>query len=251
MTDSSVFSIITVTFNAELVLEKTIRSIIEQTAFDQVEFIIIDGNSTDGTINIIRRFEPFINTCISEPDLGLYDAMNKGLSLATGEYVWFMNAGDEIYSKDVLLNVIKNCPPNADIYFGETEEMTEGGKTIGMRRLRTPEKLNWKSFRKGMLVCHQSIIIRRCIASKYDLKYDIAADIEWVITALRKSKTIVNTHQILSRFAKGGTSGKHIKKALNERFSIMKKHYGMITTVFNHIPIGIKFMWFLAKNKRF
>ncbi len=246
-----VFSIITVTYNAEKVLEKTISSILSQTAAAHIEYIIVDGASKDGTVDIIKKYEARVNHWISKPDSGLYDAMNKGLKMATGDYVWFINAGDEIFDSTVLQNLISNCEPNADVYFGETEEMTEDGQTIGMRRLKTPEKLTWKSFKKGMLVCHQSIIVKRTVAGSYNLDFKIAADIEWVIASLKSSKKIVNTHLILSRFAKGGTSGKHIKKALKERFSIMTDHYGIVSTVYNHIPIGVKFFWFLARNKRF
>ena len=177
--------------------------------------------------------------------------MNKAIDLATGKFLWFINAGDEIFDNTIVEQVLKQDIGKVDVFFGETEEMTESGDTIGMRRLKTPKKLDWKSFKQGMLVCHQSIIVRREIAEKYQLKYKIAADIEWVIAALKKSRNVVNTHLTLSRFAKGGTSGKHIKKALRERFSIMSDHYGLISTVYNHIPIGIKFFWFLARNKRF
>lgn len=248
---SKIISIITVTYNAEKVLEKTIQSIVGQTAFDKVEYIVVDGNSKDSTIDIINRYSSSIDKWISESDKGLYDAMNKGIDLATGKYLWFINAGDEIFDSSIVQKIIDLCPSDPDIFFGETEEMTESGDTIGMRRLSTPENLTWKSFKKGMLVCHQSIIVKRKLADKYQQKFKIAADIEWVIAALKKSKNTLNTHLILSRFAKGGTSGKHIKKALRERFSIMVDHYGLVSTVYNHIPIGIKFFWFLARNKRF
>ncbi len=249
--DKPLFSIITVTWNAEAVLEKTIQSIISQTAFKHIEYIIVDGGSKDRTTDIIRQYEGSIAKWVSERDNGLYDAMNKAIGMASGDYVWFINAGDEIYAKDTVEELLKNNPANADIYYGETEEMTEEGNLIGMRRLEAPEVLTYKSFKRGMLVCHQSIIVKRSIAGNYNLDYRISADQDWVISALKKSKVIANTHQILSRFAKGGLSGKNIKKALLERFNIHVKHYGMISTVLNHIPIAINFFWYLARNRRF
>lgn len=243
-------SIITVTYNAEKVLEKTILSIVNQTAFQNIEYIIIDGSSKDNTLALIKKYETKISKWISEPDKGIYDAMNKGLKLATGDFVWFINAGDEIFEPDTLEKILL-LSPNADIYYGETLEMTEAGTPIGMRRLKAPKKLSWKSFQRGMLVCHQSILVKRSKANPYNLNYKIAADIEWVISALKQSHQIVNTHLILSKFAKGGTSGNNIKKALKERFQIMIQHYGLIKTIINHLIIVINFLWYLIFNRRF
>ncbi len=243
-------SIITVTYNASKTLEKTILSVIGQTAFNHIEYIIVDGASKDGTLDIIGKYEDKVSTWISEPDKGLYDAMNKGLKMAKGDYLWFMNAGDEIFEPDALEKILK-LQPNADVYYGETLEMTEDGDDIGMRRLQAPEKLNWLSFQRGMLVCHQSILVKRSIADTYDLQYRLAADIDWVIKALKKSNTIVNTHQTLARFAKGGVSGQNIKKGLKERFRLMIHHYGWLRTCLNHFVIAIKFFWFYLRNKRF
>ena len=122
------FSIITVTYNAAAVLEDTIQSIITQT-YKNVEYIIVDGASTDGTLKIIERYRPHIHTVISEKDNGLYDAMNKGLALATGDYVCFLNAGDCLHEDDTLQNMVhsvieaecmhtENDVP--DVIYGET-----------------------------------------------------------------------------------------------------------------------------------
>ncbi|MDR2147149.1 MAG: glycosyltransferase, partial [Tannerella sp.] len=92
MPNSPLFSIITVTYNAEKVLERTVLSVVNQT-YPHVEFIVIDGASKDGTVRIIRHFETGIRYWVSEADGGIYDAMNKGLKAASGDYVWFLNAG--------------------------------------------------------------------------------------------------------------------------------------------------------------
>ena len=99
------FSIITVTYNAEKVLEDTIQSVISQT-YHHIEYIIVDGASKDGTISIINRYRPHIHTVVSEPDKGLYDAMNKGIALASGDYLCFLNAGDCFHEDDTLQQMV-------------------------------------------------------------------------------------------------------------------------------------------------
>ena len=244
-------SIITVVYNGKKHLEKTILSIIEQTG-QNIEYIIIDGGSKDGTVDIIKKHQNKISKWISEPDKGIYDAMNKGLKLASGEYVWYMNAGDVIYSNDTLQQIAGiHQREHADVYYGETEETDENGKRIGMRRLKAPGTLTWENFSMGMVVCHQSILIKKELCSEYNLSYRISADIDWIINAVKKSSTIVNTHLILSKFQHGGLSRNNITRALKERFGIMTKHYGLVPTFFNHFIIGMKFLIFVLRNGRY
>ena len=163
---SPTFSIITVTYNVENVLQRTIDSIKNQSAFEHIEHIVVDGKSKDSTKDIILKNDVSISQWISETDKGLYDAMNKGIAMATGDYVWFINAGDELYENttvESLLNEAKSLP---DILYGETMEYTATGEELGMRRLSTPKSLDWKSFKMGMLVCHQSILIKRSLVSR-------------------------------------------------------------------------------------
>lgn len=156
-------SVITVVYNGATLIERTIQSVLLQT-YSNIEYLIIDGASTDGTLEKIQPYKSNINYFVSEPDSGIYDAMNKGLKAATGEYVWYMNAGDTIYNKDTLSSVFKNAT-DADIYYGDTEEVDIDGKKVRMRRMRYPENLSFKSFKMGMVVSHQSIIIKKEITS--------------------------------------------------------------------------------------
>ncbi|MFC2097906.1 glycosyltransferase family 2 protein [Bacteroidota bacterium] len=245
-----VVSIITVVYNSEKLIEKTINNIISQT-YKNIEYIIIDGASKDKTLDIIRKYEKQIAYWISEPDNGLYDAMNKGLNSATGDYVWFINSGDLIFDKDTLKNVFENEKSFADIYYGETMNVDDNYKKIGLRRLKAPENLTWKSFRNGMMVCHQSIIINRKITDNYDLQYKRSADYDWVLKALRKTDKIKNTKQILSRYMEGGVSRKTIPGSLKERFNIMTGNYGLLPTILTHVLISIKFFWYWARKGRF
>lgn len=249
MTRLPLISIITITYNAEETLERTILSIIAQN-YPAIEYIIIDGASTDGTCEIIRRYNQHITFWMSEPDNGLYDAMNKGLGKASGEYVWFINAGDEVFEPQTLQNIFKESP-YADIYYGDTVMTNLQGEVIGSRRLSPPEKLTWKSFRKGMLVSHQSFIAARKLVQPYNLKYRYSADFEWCLVALKNAHNITNTHTTLSRFLDGGITKKNIVPGLKERFRIMIQYYGLLTTLIMHFPIAIKFILFLLRNKRF
>jgi glycosyltransferase involved in cell wall biosynthesis len=243
-------SIITVVYNSEKLIERTIKSVINQ-SYTNIEYVIIDGKSNDKTLEIIRQYENKIALIISEPDKGLYDAMNKGLAKATGDFVCFLNSGDEIYSSTILneaFGMLKNVP---DIVYGETTIIDLNGNELGLRRLKAPEQLTWKSFKDGMLVCHQSIYVKRLLAEPYNLKYKISADYEWVLKALKKANTIHNTHLILTRFLDGGINKKNIRRGLTERLKVMIQYYGLFPTLINHIIIGVKFFWFWSKNKRF
>lgn len=243
-------SIITVCYNAEQLIERTIKSIAEQT-YKNIEYVIIDGASKDNTLTIADNYASKFNKMIivSEPDKGIYDAMNKGLQKATGEYVWFMNAGDCIYEPTTLEHIISKNHP--DVIYGDTMIVDESGKELGLRRLRPPKKLTWKSFRKGMLVCHQSILVKRSIAPDYDLQYKMVADIDWVIRVLKAAKTIKNTHRILSRFLEGGFSKQNERKSWTDRYDVMVNHYGYLQTWLFHIWIVIRRMVKKSNERKF
>lgn len=242
-------SIITVVYNGEKVLQRTIDSILNQN-FRDIEYIIIDGNSKDATKEIIEKNKNVISKWISEPDKGLYDAMNKGLRMASGDYVLFLNAGDQFY-ENTTLSKIFNFDPDADVYYGETMIVDESGREIGLRRLKAPEVLKWSSLINGMLVCHQSFIMCRKLAPEYDLRFKIAADYAWMLECLKRSRTIVNSHLIISRFLEGGLNKSNILTALKERFGVMAKHYGYLKTIGMHVLIGGRFCWYVIRKRRF
>ena len=236
------FSIITVTYNASPRLKRTIQSIISQ-SYPDIEYIIIDGNSTDGTLALIKKYQSAITRCISEPDKGLYDAMNKGLKIASGDYVWFINAGDRLYSETTVREIVDLLENGKlpDVIYGETEIIDKQGSSLGMRRLKAPENLSWKSFRMGMLVCHQSFLVKRSIAELYDLQYQFTADFDWCIRCLKKADTVFNTHLILSQFLEAGLSADNRKEALKERYRIMCENYGKFPTQIRHLWFALRF----------
>lgn len=232
-------SIVTVVYNGQQLIERTIKSIVNQT-YSNIEYIIIDGASTDNTLDIIKPYSSKITKIISEKDKGIYDAMNKGLQLATGEYILFINAGDELYSSTILTQIFSS-EINADAYYGNTTVTNENEVLIGDRRLAPPEHLTWKSLQRGMCVSHQSFIAKRSLCEEYNITYRIAADFDWVIRVLKKSEKVVNTRNYVSKFLEGGASQKRQIQGLKERFRIMVKHYGLFATLWNHLYILLRY----------
>ncbi|WP_131538387.1 glycosyltransferase family 2 protein [Pedobacter nototheniae] len=241
-------TVITIVYNNARDIERTIKSVLNQT-YKKIEYIVIDGASTDGTLEIIQKYTAQISKIVSEPDKGIYDAMNKGLALATGDYVLFMNSGDEIYD-DTTVEEVFDTEAGADIYYGETEMFNDNWESLGRRRHEAPENFDWTSFKFGMNISHQAIYIRRSILVPYDLKYKYSADIDWIIKAAKKASSIVNVHRYVAKYLVGGMSKKKHRESLKERFSIFTKYYGLIPNIFNHIIIAGNLAFYFLKHRR-
>ncbi len=236
------FSVITVCWNSLAELEGTVRSAFEQTHGD-LEFLVIDGASTDGTLDFLRAAEPtdprHVFAFFSQKDRGLYDAMNRGLRLATGDFVVFMNAGDRFFEKTTLEKVAqKALETGADALFGETILVEKDRRAVGtMSDLSTrklPKKLTAESLRRGMTVVHQSFYVRKSVAPFYDLRWRLCADIDWMIRCLQNSKKTARVDGILTAYLMDGMSKKRHRESLRERFEILKMHFGLASTLFNH-----------------
>lgn len=241
-----IISIITIVFNNVRDIEYTITSVLEQT-YKNIQYIIIDGKSTDGTLDIIAKYKDKIDILVSEKDKGIYDAMNKGLGLATGDYVLFLNSGDALFDNNTIQTIVEKGN-NADIIYGETKLVDENRQIIGDRRHKAPKQFDWLSFRYGMNICHQAIYVKRKIASPYDLQYQLSSDIDWVIRAAKKAKKSQNVNTYVARYLVGGMSQKRHRQSLKERCLIFKKHYGTLTNWFNHGIIAIKLILYRLKN---
>ena len=241
-------SVITIVYNNVKDIERTMLSVLNQ-SYPHIEYIIIDGASTDGTKKIIDQYRDQLAQYISEKDNGIYDAMNKGLSLATGDYLLFMNSGDEIYSTDTVKEVFA-AAPGADIYYGETEMYDEGWHSLGQRRHEAPETFNWKSFKHGMSISHQAIYVKRSLAGPYDLQYQYSADIDWIIRVAKKASSIINTHTYVAKYLTGGISKQKHIESLKERFRIFSKYYGLLPNLFNHLAIAFNLARFYVKHRR-
>ena len=256
------FSIITITYNAAPVFGRTAESVLKQD-YRNIEHLIIDGASKDGTVDLAREYKRRSDAAgnghevrvISEPDKGLYDAMNKGLGLATGDYVCFMNAGD-FFPDGSTLSLIsaktgldgrqpgdKGLP---SVLYGDTDIVDGKGRFISKRRLSPPEKLTWRSFRSGMLVCHQAFYARTDIARRtpYDLRYRYSADVDWCIRVMKEGERMglqtANTHATVACYQREGQTTEHHRASLAERFDVMRRHYGLPVTLAMHA-------WFVVR----
>lgn len=237
-------SIITVTYQAEDTVGKTMRSVASQTWKDY-EHIVMDGASTDGTKNIVKQYLTHRTRFYSSPDSGIYDAMNKALKVAEGEYVLFLNAGDIFADSNVLerfarVTKSENIP---DIIYGQTLLVDNTGKILGERHLRAPEKLTLDDFRSGMVVCHQAFMVKRRIAPFYNLNYRYSSDYEWCIKCLQASrKNVYLGHvPVIHYLSEGATTG-NFKKSLIERFKIMKNYFGILPALWRHIGFAIRYI---------
>lgn len=235
-------TIVTVVFNAADLLEATIRSVCK-TEFPQIEYIVIDGGSQDGTLDIIHDNSDSIDIWISDRDKGLYDAMNKGLHLASGEFIWFVNAGDHIASSEILQKILSSISSEIDVIYGEVMIVDENRKELGTRSelstQKLPMHLSWRDFRFGMCVSHQGFIVRKEIAPDYKLN-NLSADVEWCIECLKASRKNTLIPGIFVNYLAGGVSKKKWKKSIIDRYVILKKHFGLIPNIIAHLIILVR-----------
>ena len=247
-------TIITVTYQAAAVLQRTLDSVSRQTCQD-IEHLIIDGASKDDTVKMAKAYQekvPYPVIIQSEPDRGLYDAMNKGLHKATGDYLVFLNAGDTLHADDTLSTLNSHLLPltshlSPAVIYGDTAIVDSEGKFLHLRRLRPPKQLTWRSFKQGMLVCHQAFYVRTDIAQQedYDLQYRHSADVDWCIRVMKRAEEmrlpLVNTNTILADFMEGGNTTQNHRASLKERYQVMCHHYGKASTIVMHA-------WFLVRQ---
>ena len=247
---SAKISIITITFQAEAYIQRTLDSVHAQGHRDQFEYIIVDGNSRDQTMSLIQNASIKPDVLISEVDQGIYDAMNKGLAKAKGEYVMFMNAGDEFASDDTLKTILNHLSKNQDILYSDANFVDLKRNFMGKRSEATPhqlpQNLTWRDFKFGMLICHQSFICKKSIAPFFSLEYQLSSDIDWEIQCLKAANKISYMPEPICNYLMGGASVKNLKKSWLERFQILSKHFGLLQTIMNHITIifrGIRFAY--------
>jgi glycosyltransferase involved in cell wall biosynthesis len=232
-------SIITVVWNDLAGLQAT-TSAIRALAYPHLKHVIVDGASTDGTPAWLAAQAGANTHWVSEPDKGLYDAMNKGLAMATGEFVWFINAGDFPYSAVILTEAFAGWQ-GEDVLYGQTELIDITGASLGLRsHKKLPKQLRLRDMRLGMVVSHQSLIVRRALAPTYDTRYRIAADIDWTVRLLKQTSRTRNTGLVLSKFLVGGTSAQRRRQSWVERFRLLRVHFGLGPTLLAHAEIALR-----------
>ena len=236
------FTIITVTYNAAANLTPTMESVNTQTC-PLYEHIIMDGASTDATIDIAKSLATARTRIFSSPDKGLYDAMNKAMGEAQGDYLIFLNAGDRFHAPDTLQAIADAIVTNdyPAIVYGQTNLVDANGKYLGERHLTAPDKLTLDSFKDGMLVCHQAFVVLRRIAPLYNLAYRFSADYEWCIRCLQHAHNVINVRRVTIDYLHEGLTTRNRRRSLMERFDIMSKYYGLIPTVWRHAGFAMRF----------
>ena len=253
------FSIITITYNAEAFLPRTVESVLSQ-HYRDIEHIIIDGASTDSTISVAQDYMQRSYAAqnghevriVSEPDNGLYDAMNKGLRQASGDYICFLNAGDFFPNANVLDTIVsrsltgKSRQQLPAVIYGDTDIVDNDGNFLRHRRLAPPRNLTWRSFRKGMLVCHQAFYARLDIARTvpYDTRYLYSADVDWCIRVMKEAERmgagLAYVDSVVVNYTQEGQTTKHHRDSLKERYRVMQCHYGAFTTALMHAWFAVR-----------
>ena len=237
------FSIITVTYNAADTLMPTLSSVKNQTC-QLYEHIIIDGASADGTIGMVQKFDNPLIRFISAPDNGIYDAMNKGLSIAEGDYVIFLNAGDTFHSNQTLQEIAWEIEKHdyPGVVYGQTQIVDAKRHLVGPRHLTAPQNLTLQDFANGMVVCHQAFVALRRIAPGFNPRYRFSADYEWCIKVLQHSRHNVLLPGVMIDYLQEGVTTRNRYKSLMERFRIMCYYFGFFPTVIRHISFIPRFL---------
>lgn len=242
--NAPLFSIITVTYNASATIGPTLASVAQQ-SFGDYEHIIVDGASKDDTLRIVNGSPGAEKRrVLSEPDDGLYDAMNKGIGLANGLYLIFLNAGDRFHSTESLAEIARAARENntPGIIYGQTNLVDSAGRYLAPRHLTAPENLKYSDFARGMLVCHQAFVPLKRIVPFFSMRWRYSADYEWCVICLMHSRRNVYTGTTLIDYLAEGVTTANRRRSLIERFKIMSTYYGFWPTLVRHLSFIPRFL---------
>ena len=223
-------TIITVCYNRKATIENAILSVLNQN-YCNIEYIIVDGNSTDGTKEIIESYRDKINQFISEPDKGMYDAINKGLQLATGDIVGLMHSDDEFYDKNVIDRIVSRFNSDSTIegVYGDGVYVSND-KEERLIRDRIGGVFSLKKIKKGWLPLHPTVYLKKSVIEKnglYSLDFKIASDTEFLLRYLYKyeiNMSYINSYIVKMRMGGISTNLKYALEVLNEDYKIYKFH---------------------------
>jgi glycosyltransferase len=220
-------SIITVVYNNRQTIEDCILSVINQDIFEKVEYIIVDGGSTDGTLEILDKYKPFLSNLISEPDLGIYDAMNKGISASTGNIVGFLNSDDLYYNSEILKIILQKFEeiPYLDILYGDLVYVSRNDINNFVRMWHSKSYFN-SFFENGNVPPHPSLFLQRNVyesAGKFNLNYRLAADYEFMLRIFKKFNfKSMYLPTILVKMRLGGATNKNWKNIYRGNVEILR-----------------------------
>ncbi len=224
MKKNPVITVITIVFNNVLCIENTIKSVLSQT-YKEIEYIVIDGASTDGTLTIIEKYSDSIKMVISEPDNGIYNAMNKGIRLATGDWILFINSGDSLFSIDSIENLVKTIiEETPDVLYGNVNFVYSERE----ERMESDDDLS--SFKKYMPIFHPATLVKSDLLKDtlFDESYRVAADYKFFYNLYRSGAVFQKAKICVSNFeAEDGISNNNIILAMKENFKVraLEKKY--------------------------
>lgn len=235
-------SIITINYNNAVGLEKTIQSVVNQDYLN-TEYIIIDGNSTDNSKKILEKYQSKIDYFISEPDTGIYNAMNKGINISTGKYLLFLNSGDEFCHNFVLTEFSKYLMDNLDIYYGDLIFLNQGVRDYQ----KYPDKLSFNFFYKTSLP-HPAAFIKKELFNElgnYNENLKIVSDWEFFMLAICKfNKTYKHVNIVVTVFDTNGISCDEKNKKLieNERLLVLENLFPNFINDYKQLAFNSKLL---------
>jgi glycosyltransferase involved in cell wall biosynthesis len=219
-------TIITVTYNSRSSLKQAFDSVVNQ-SYEKIEFIVIDGGSTDGTIDLIKEYSYKITYWVSEPDQGIYNAMNKGIDKANGDLVYFLNSDDYLYDSSVVEDIVKiygqaNKP---DAIYGPVLIYNKKSGVIG----RSDKKFEPKYVQKGRVICHQGIFMKRelLVKHKFNEQYKIVADYELQVKCLIQKCRFLHVDKVIAYYSNDGFSSQleSKRRRIIEKMDVIKEHF--------------------------
>ena len=218
---SPLVTVVTVSYNDRSRLEKTIKNVISQ-SYDRIEYIVIDGGSNDGSVDLLKKYDNQIALTISEPDRNVFDAMNKGIKQATGDWIIFMNSGDFFYENIMIEKVMALITKKIDFIYGDTQVNYKNG----FRRVSKAKKINGMLWKELPFV-HQSLFAKTELLNQhpFDLQYENCADFDFFLWAFHRGYRFCQLNQIISLIEAGGISDSNRISGAKEKRQIIKKYY--------------------------
>jgi glycosyltransferase involved in cell wall biosynthesis len=221
------FSIITVCLNSAAHIEKAIQSVLSQ-AFDSYEYIVVDGESNDGTLEIIDKYRTSIQKVVSEKDDGIYAAMNKGIDLSSGDILYFLNSDDSLFDDQVLADLAKEFKynPTTELIYGFVERENVPAHLVQFQTKHIIRN-RYDLLKAG--ICHQALFIKRSLINRvgyFDSKYAVYADYDWLVSAFTSKVNFKNIDRTIARYNYKGFSYTMGRQARGEVTSIIRHRFG-------------------------